>query len=126
MSFSEIPSIFGCVQKTPRKFKNIFQVKVCKIADIQVPLWSHFFNLKICGYFVTNNFLHKRFVVPLSRILASYYIEENKKLVLRGSNLQLCILGVQRMYIRANKIYVLMILMQKVILTLTLLVQMVI
>ena len=39
-------------------------------------------------------FIHKRFVVPVSRILTINYIEGKKKLVSRGSNPQICTMRV--------------------------------
>ena len=56
MNFPEIPLISWYVEKSPRKFENICEANLCKIVDIQVPLWSHFLNLIICSYFVTKCF----------------------------------------------------------------------
>ena len=38
----------------------------------------------------------KRFVVPVSRISATNYIEGKKKQVSRGTNSQICTMGVQK------------------------------
>ena len=43
-------------KKVRENLKNIFLANLCKIVDIQVPLWSHFLNLIICSYFVTKRF----------------------------------------------------------------------
>ena len=46
---------FICL-KSPRKFEKHFLANLCKIVDIQVPLWSHFLNLIVCSYFLTKCF----------------------------------------------------------------------
>ena len=51
------------------------------------------------------SFLHKRFIIPVSRILAINYIEGKMKLVSRGSNPQICNMGVKRNVHQGNKIY---------------------
>ena len=56
MSFSKKTLDFWmCLKKVQENWKTIFPAKIYKNQDIQVQLWSHFLNLKICGYFVPND-----------------------------------------------------------------------
>ena len=56
MKFPEIPLIFYVSEKVRENLKNIFLANLCKIVDIQVPLWFHFLDLIICRYFITKFF----------------------------------------------------------------------
>ena len=55
-TFQKYPWFFDMSKKVWENLKNIFLANLCKIVDIQVPLWSHFLNLIICSYFVTKCF----------------------------------------------------------------------
>ena len=55
-TFQKYPWFFDMSKKVRENLKNIFLANLCKIVDIQVPLWSHFLNLIICSYFVTKYF----------------------------------------------------------------------
>ena len=55
-NFQKYPWFFDMSKKVRENLKNIFLANLCKIVDIQVPLWSHFLNLIICSYFVTKCF----------------------------------------------------------------------
>ena len=48
---------FGMRQQQVQEYlKNNIQVKNCKMVEFQVPLWSHFLNLKICNYLSQDDF----------------------------------------------------------------------
>ena len=55
-TFQKYPWFFDMSKKVRENLKNIFLANLCKIVDIQVPLWSHFLNLIIYSYFVTKCF----------------------------------------------------------------------
>ena len=55
-NFQKYPWFFDMSKKVRENLKNIFLANLCKIVDIQVPLWSHFLNLIICSNFVTKCF----------------------------------------------------------------------